>query len=155
MYLGTVEPHIRYCCSVWGCAGDTILQKFQNIQNRAAGIVTNSPFDKASLPLISQLGWLNIREMIDVEIATMVYKSPHGLSPPDMQDMFHKLSDCRKRVLRSTETDLEIPRYKTSNGQRSFSYRGVYCLEPIEPRNQNCPITGDFQKQTQDLFEKS
>ena len=109
MYLGIVDPHIRYCCSVWGCAGDTILQKLQKIQNRAARIVTNSPFDEASLPLISQLGWLNIREMVDFEIATMVYKSLHGLAPPYMQDMFHKLSDCRKRVLRSTETDLEIP----------------------------------------------
>ena len=56
MYLGIVEPHIRYCCSVWGCAGDTILQKFQKIQNRAARIAANSPFDKASLPLILNLG---------------------------------------------------------------------------------------------------
>ena len=80
MYLGIVDPHIRYCCSVWGCTGDTILQKLQKIQNRAARIVTNSPFDEASLPLISQLGWLNIREMVDFEIATMVYKSLHGLS---------------------------------------------------------------------------
>ena len=40
MYLGIVEPHIRYCCSAWGCAGDTILQKLQKIQNRAARIVT-------------------------------------------------------------------------------------------------------------------
>ena len=121
MYLGIVEPHIRYCCSVWGCAGDTVLQKLQKkIQNRAARIVTNSPFDKASLSLISQLKWVNIKEMIDFEAATMVYKSLHGLAPPYMQDMFHKLSDRRNRVLQSTETDLEIPRYKTFNGQRSY-----------------------------------
>ena len=50
MYLGIVEPHIRYCCSVWGCAGDAILQKLQKIQNRAAGIVTDSPFDKRHCP---------------------------------------------------------------------------------------------------------
>ena len=118
--FGIVEPHIRYCCSVRGCAGNTILQKLQKIQNRAARIITNSPLVKASLPLISQLGWLNIREKIDFETATMVYKSLHGLAPPYMQDMFHKLSDCRKQVLRSFETDLEIPPYKTSNGQRNF-----------------------------------
>ena len=125
MYLGIVKPHIRYRCSVWGCAVDTILQELQKMQNRAARIVTNSPYNKASLPLISQLGRLNIKEMIDFETATMVYKSLHGLAPPYMQDTFHKLSACRNRALRSTETDLEIPRYKTSNGQRSFSYRGV------------------------------
>ena len=116
MYLGIVELHIRYCCSVWGCAGDTTLQKLQNMQTRAASIVTDSPYNKTSLPLISQLGWLNIKEMIDFETATMVYKSLHGLAPPYMQDMFHKLSDCRNRALWSTKTDLEIPRYKTSNG---------------------------------------
>ena len=87
------------------------------MQNRAARIVTNSPYDKASLPLISQLRWLNIKEMIDFETATMVYKSLHGLAPPYMQDTFHKLSDCRNRPLRSTETGLEISCYKTSNGQ--------------------------------------
>ena len=125
MYLGIVEPHIRYCCSVWGCAGDTIILKLQKLQNRAARIVTNSPFDKTSLPLIAQLGWLNVKEMVDFETATIVYKSLHELAPPYMQDMFHKLSDSRNRVLRNTETDLRIPLCKTSNGQRSFSYRGV------------------------------
>ena len=44
------------------------------MHNRAARIVTNSPYDKGSLPLISQLGWLNKKEMIDFETATMVYK---------------------------------------------------------------------------------
>ena len=33
MYLGIVQPHIRYCCSVWGCAGDTILQKLQDTES--------------------------------------------------------------------------------------------------------------------------
>ena len=125
LYLGIVEPHIRYFCSVWGCAGDIVLQKLQKTQNQAPRIVTDSPYDKASMPLFSQLGWLNIKEMIDFETATMVYKSLHGLAPPYMQDTFHKLSDCRNRALRSTETDLEIPRYKTSNGQQSFLYHGV------------------------------
>ena len=74
MYLGIVEPHIRYCCSVWGCAGDTILQKLQKMQNQVARIVTNSPYDKASLPLISPIGWLNIKGMIDFETATIIFK---------------------------------------------------------------------------------
>ena len=77
-------------------------------------------FDKASLPLISQLEWLNIEEMIDLETATMVYKLVYRLTPY-MQDMFQKLSDCRNRVPRSTETDLEIPRYiKHLMGNEAF-----------------------------------
>ena len=145
MYLGIVEPHIRYCCSVWGCTGDTVLQKLQKMQNRAARIVTNSPYDKVSLPLISQLGWLNIKEMIDFETATMVYKSLHRLAPPYIQSTFHKLSDCRNRALRSTETDLEIPRNKTSNGQRSFSYRGVTVWNQLSTEIKTAPSLAIFK----------
>ena len=56
IFLGIVEPHIRHCCSVWGCAGDAILQKLQKIQNRAAPSLQTVLFDKALLPLILNLG---------------------------------------------------------------------------------------------------
>ena len=36
LYTGIVEPHFRYCCSVWGCAGSTELNQLQKLQNRAA-----------------------------------------------------------------------------------------------------------------------
>ena len=39
MYRGIVEPHFRFCCSVWGCCGLTKLQTLQKLQNRAARIV--------------------------------------------------------------------------------------------------------------------
>ena len=125
MYFSIVESHFRYCCSVWGCAGDTTLRKLQQLPNRAACVVTNSPFDHKSLPLISKLGWLTVKDMIDFETARMVYKALHGLAPPYMKSMFHKLSAFCNRTLRNTSTDLRIPLCKTSNGQRSFSYQGV------------------------------
>ena len=73
MYYSIVDAHLRYCCSVWGCAGDSIIKKLQKLQNRAARVVTNSHNDQTSLPLISQLGWLTVREMIDFEVACTVY----------------------------------------------------------------------------------
>ena len=33
MYRGIVEPHFRYCCSVWGCSGATKLQTLQKLRN--------------------------------------------------------------------------------------------------------------------------
>ena len=30
---GIVEPHFRYCCSVWGCASSTKLSQLQKLQN--------------------------------------------------------------------------------------------------------------------------
>ena len=45
LYTGIVEPHFRYCCSVWGCAGSTYINQLQKLQNRAARMITNSSFD--------------------------------------------------------------------------------------------------------------
>ena len=44
LYTSMVEPHFRYCCSVWGCAGTTEINHLQKLQNRAARIVTSSSF---------------------------------------------------------------------------------------------------------------
>ena len=42
LYLGLVEPHLRYCCSVWGACGVTSRKTLDKLQNRAIRIITNS-----------------------------------------------------------------------------------------------------------------
>ena len=32
-YFSIVEPHFRYCCSVWGCSGSSTLLELQKLQN--------------------------------------------------------------------------------------------------------------------------
>ena len=56
MYRGIVEPQLSYCCSVWGCCSNSKINILQKIQNRAARIVTNSPYDASAAPLIHNLG---------------------------------------------------------------------------------------------------
>ena len=56
MYRGIFEPHLSYCCSVWGCCSESKSSALQKIQNRAARVVTNSPYDVSAALLIQQLG---------------------------------------------------------------------------------------------------
>ena len=125
LYTGIVEPHFRYCCSVWGCAGSTELNQLQKLQNRAARIITNSSFDTSSRPLIYRLGWKTIEELVTSESKTMVFKSLHELAPQYLCDLFTRNSQCSSYILRNTETDLRLPKKKSSNGQKCFSYRGA------------------------------
>ena len=81
LYTGIVEPHFRYCCSVWGCCGSTDINQLQKLQSRAARIVTNSSFDSPSRPLIEELGWNTIEQLISNESKTMVFKSLNELAP--------------------------------------------------------------------------
>ena len=75
LYSSIVEPHFRYCCFVWGCCGKTDIDQLQKLQNRGARIVTNSSFDAPSRPVIGNLGWKTVRELVDQESRLMVYKS--------------------------------------------------------------------------------
>ena len=54
----------------------------------------------------------------------MVYKSINGLAPQYLHNLFIRDSSCNSYILRNT-TDLKIPKETATNGQKSFSYRGV------------------------------
>ena len=125
MYKSLVEPYFRYCSPVWGNCGITALQKLQKLQNRAARIVTNSPYDASSQPLIKQLGWLDVQQMIDFETTKIVHKSLHNEVPVYLQGLFTRVSDTCVRELRNSKLDLNLPLLKTSLGQKSFSFRGA------------------------------
>ena len=92
LYTSIVEPHFRYCCSVWGCAGTTEIIRLRKLRNRAARIVTNSSFDIPSNQLFEKLGWKTINELIDIESKTMVFKSLNELAPPYLRSLFRKNS---------------------------------------------------------------
>ena len=125
LYTSIVEPHFRYCCSVWGCCGATTINQFQKLQNRAARILMESSFNAPSGPLIKSLSWKTIREVIDEESKLIVYKSINGLAPQYLRDLFTRNSFDNSYSLRNTATDLKIPKKTSKNGQKSFSYRVV------------------------------
>ena len=124
MYKGIVEPHFNHCCSVWGSCGTTRLNKLQRLQNRATRIVTDSDFDTSAAPLIQDLGWPTIEQLIHRETSTITYKCLNQLAPAYLSGCFSKLSDSHTRVLRNSGTDVQ-PRMRTSNGQKCFAYRGA------------------------------
>ena len=116
MYTSLIEPYFRYCCPVWGCIGTTTLQKLQELQNRAARVATHGCFDAPSEPLIQQLGWLAIEQLIELETVKVVYKALHNEGAPYMKELFLKLSNTQCWELRNASTDLYIPRSKNLHG---------------------------------------
>ena len=117
LYTGIVKPHFRYCFSVWGCAGSTEINQLQKLQNRPARIITNSSSDTPSRPLVVELGWKTIEELIDNESKTMVFKSLNDLAPQHLRSLFTRNSACSFHNLR-------MPKKNSANGQKCFSFRG-------------------------------
>ena len=101
------------------------MNTLQKLQNRAARIVTGSPFDSLAAPLLQRLGWLSVDRLVHKETSTMVYKSLTGLAPDNLCQIFSRLSDVHNLLLRNTKYDLVISRMRTAYGQNSFAFRGV------------------------------
>ena len=146
LYRGIVEPHFRYCCSVWGCAGSTEINQLQKLQKRAARIITNSSFDAPSRPLIEGLGWKTVDELITGESKTMVFKSLNELAPQYMCDLFTRNSLCSSYSLRNTGTDLRLPMKRSNNGQKCFSYRGAKLWNSLPAESKQATSLYSFKK---------
>ena len=149
LYTGIVEPHFRYCCSVWGCAGSTDINQLQKLQNLAARIITNSSFDTPSRPLITELGWKTVEELIGNESKTMVFKSLNDLAPQYLCKLFIRNSACSSRSLRNTETDLRLPKKRSANGQKCFSFRGAKLWNSLPADSKTASSLGGFKKSIQ------
>ena len=146
LYTGIVEPHFRYCCSVWGCCGSTEINQLQKLQNRAARIVTNSSFDTPSRPLIEVLGWKTIEQLISIESETMVFKSLNELAPQYLCGLFTKNSQCSTRTLRNTGTDVRLPKKNSANGQKCFSFRGAKLWNSLSAESKQASSLNSFKK---------
>ena len=103
----------------------TEIKQLQELQNRAARIVTGSSFDSPGRPLIKKLGWKTIDELIASESNVMVFKSLHELALRYTCNLFTKTSQLTSRNLRNTATDLRLPKKNSKDGQKCFSFRGA------------------------------
>ena len=155
LYTGFVEPHFRYCCSVWGCCGSSEIKQLQKLQNRAARIVTNSSFDSPSRPLIERLGWKTIEQLISNESKTMVFKSLNDLAPQYLSSLFKRNSQCSTRCLRNTETDLRLPKKTSGNGQKCFSFRCAKLWNSLSAESKQASSLNNFKASLKHLFRLS
>ena len=136
-----------YCCSVWGCCSESKTSILQKIQNRAARIVTSSPYYASAAPKVQDLGWSTINDLIRNEIVTLIYKSLNLLVPDYLRKLFSKCSETRERVLRSSGTDLKTPVLRTINGQKAFSYRGARLWNGLEMQTKQAASLKTFNDQ--------
>ena len=153
MYRGIVEPHFRYCCSVWGCCGKTQIDALQRLQNRAARIVTNSSYHVSATGLIKKLGWPTISDIILSETATIMFKSTNSLAPEYLSELFVKNSALNTMRLRNTEADLRVPLFQTANGQKSISFRGPKLWNQLSSDVRLAPSLSTFKRRFKDVVE--
>ena len=108
-YRGLIEPHLRFCCSVWGNCGVSTIKILERLQNRSVRI---APVE----PLLETLQLPSVKEMVHQESASMVYKAVNNQTPIYLTTLFNRVSSVTNRVLRNCELNIRPPRLKTKHG---------------------------------------
>ena len=97
MYKALNVPYFDYSSCVWGYIGKGVSEKIQQLQNRAARIVTLSNYETRSKDLLDELGWEVLEDRIVRQIAILIeflmYKITHDISAPYLRNIFVNASD--------------------------------------------------------------
>ena len=97
-----------YCSSVWSNASKNNIKKLQLIQYFACRIITGSQKYDYVTPLLQQLNWLSIIEMLQFRDSVMAYKCANNLAPDYLWIKFKKRSAVHDRTT-CNNNKLHIP----------------------------------------------
>ena len=132
-----------YCSTVWSNTTNKNITKLQLLQNFACKIVTGTrKYDHVS-PLLRQLNWKPVQQCLDHRDLVLTYKCVKNLAPEYLCKKFQK--SPHDRATRNRDL-FQIPRFKTSTGQRTFSYRAVKLWNNLDKDVKDSKSLNSFKK---------
>ena len=154
LYKSLVEPYFRYGNTVWGLCNGNVTDKLQLLQNRVARIITDTSYDSTDHPLLqTELGWLNIRQLIMFDLGIFMFKINKGMTPQSVNNMFNNISDIHHYQTRSSLQDnyFRIPINKQIT-KTAISYSGPKLWNDILGLIRDSPSLETFKKRFRELL---
>jgi hypothetical protein len=90
-----VQPYFEYCSLVWGNCGESLKEKLQNLQNRAARVITGDTYDIRSKDILKKVNWKNLSVKRKEKASAYVSKAITGICPKNITEKF-KLSNSER-----------------------------------------------------------
>ena len=127
LYKTLIEPYFRYCNNVKGYCNETLLDKLQVSQNKAARVIKRNKFENTNHPvLLKELRWLNGRQLIFIDTAILMYRVTNNLAPEPISDMYQLANNIHNYNTRyASDGNVYINRPNTTKGQRSINFSGA------------------------------
>ena len=127
IYRTLIEPYLRYCSTVWGQCNETQKDKLQALQNKAARTIAKVKFhDVDHTRLLHDLGWLNVRSLLELDMGIFMYKCQNKLMPDSIANLFRTVDSVHSYQTRAAKSgNLNIPESLHSSAQKSISNKGA------------------------------
>ena len=157
LYKTLVEPYLRYGNIIWGQCGNTLTEKVQKLQNKAARIISGTSFEETNHDdLLRELNWMNVRHLISHDLAVSMFKLRNGLSPSQCTENLQTISEIHGYQTRSvTSNDYYLQKFSQSYGQKAFTYIGAKTWNnlPVQVKNAHSLFT--FKKRLKKFLMKN
>lgn len=138
-----IQPHFDYCAAVWDVLSSYLSEKLQNLQNRAAKLISQVNCEVNSNPLLQALKWNQLPSR-RCQITAMMFTSLNGLAPVYLRELFRFLSKTQTMtcvILSVNQTD--PPSLRGSSYSGSSVNGGTLYLKELW---RSCKSIGQFQK---------
>ena len=125
VFNALIQSHFDYCSSVWSNLNIGLSDKLQKLQNRAARILTNLPYETHIDDLLNTIGWNKLHIQRDKQKLTVVFKALHGLTPEYLTEKFKRRNESLEYNLRGSSSNIFLPRPRTNYGKKCIRYSGA------------------------------
>ena len=79
LYKTMIEPYFRYCNIVWSKCNETLEDKLQSLQNKAARTIAGQRYEYTdNNRLLKEFVWPIVRNLIEVGLGMFIYKTQNG-----------------------------------------------------------------------------
>ena len=78
---GTFMSYLSYIIPLIGGSPEYLITALQTLQNRAARLVTKSDWGTSSSSMMSQIGWLSVRQLIVLQSLMIIFKTKNDRKP--------------------------------------------------------------------------
>ena len=140
-----ISSRIDYCNSLLNNIAKQDLTKLQRVQNCIARVILRAPRFSPSLPLLKQLHWFQVNDIIKFKLSTLTYRALAIHQPPYLASLLH-FSNNPRQLRSSTSQQLSIPRTKLNLDKRAFSVAALIISNELPTTLKFCESLASFRK---------
>ncbi len=126
IYCALIQPYFDYCSPLWGVCNKQLKDKLQKFQNRAAGIIAGASFETRSADVLRSLAWDDLETRRCTIKSILLYKVLNDYTGPNLKEsLIWRNTRQTNYDLRSSLTDLTLPKPNREFLKKSFNYSGA------------------------------
>ena len=142
---GMFNSVLMYCLPLFGGCDVQEIKDLQILQNKAARIVTHSPFRANRERMYNELGWLTVRQLVIYHTLLTVYRVRQSKEPEYLSSVLCNDSRLGKII---------IPNIKLSLTQKSFTTRGACNWNTLPSRIRNQETLSSFKQEVKEWIRR-